>query len=54
MDDLLEVSRVSRGKIERRKEPVELAAVVRSAIESSLPLIEPAGHRLAVSLLPSR
>ncbi len=50
VDDLLEVSRVSRGKIELRKEPVELAAVVRSAIESSRPLIEAAGHRLAVSL----
>jgi PAS domain S-box-containing protein len=49
VDDLLEVSRISTGKIELRKEPVELAAVVRSAIESSRPLIEAAGHRLAVS-----
>ena len=48
VDDLLEVSRITRGKIELRKEPVELAAVVRSAVETSRPLIEAAGHQLAV------
>ena len=46
VDDLLEVSRITRGKIELRKEPVEVAAVVRSAVETSRPLIEAAGHEL--------
>jgi signal transduction histidine kinase len=35
VDDLLEVSRITRGKIELRKEKIELAAVVRSAVETS-------------------
>jgi PAS domain S-box-containing protein len=50
VDDLMEVSRITRGKIELRKEPVELAAVVRSAVETSRPLIEAARHQLAISL----
>lgn len=50
VDDLLEVSRISRGKIELRKERVELAAVIRSAVETSQPLLDAAGHQLAVSL----
>ncbi len=52
VDDLLEVSRISRGKIELRKEPVEVAAVVRSAVETSRPLIEAGGHRLALAIPP--
>jgi len=50
VDDLMEVSRITRGKIDLRKEPVELAAVVRSAVETSKPLIEAARHQLAVTL----
>jgi signal transduction histidine kinase len=50
VDDLLDVSRVTRNQIELRKEPVELAAAVRSAIEASGPLIEEMGHELEVSL----
>jgi len=50
VDDLLEVSRITRGKIELRKELVEVAAVVRSAVETSRPLIEAAGHELVLSL----
>jgi PAS domain S-box-containing protein len=52
VDDLMEVSRITRGKIELRKEPVELAAVVRSAVETSRPLIEAAGHQLALTIPP--
>ena len=44
VDDLLDVSRISRGKIELRKERVELAAVVQHAVEASRPLIEQRGH----------
>ena len=50
VDDLLDVSRISRGKVELRRERVELAAAVRSAVETSRPLIEQAGHELTVSL----
>jgi PAS domain S-box-containing protein len=50
VDDLLEVSRITRGKIELRKERVELAAVVRNAVETSRPLVEAARHDLSVSV----
>jgi PAS domain S-box-containing protein len=53
VDDLLEVSRITRGKIELRRELVELEAIINSAVETSGPLIEGAGHRLVVSL-PSK
>ena len=40
VDDLLEVSRITRGKIELRRERIELAEVVRAAVETSRPAIE--------------
>src|SRR5207237_7072521 len=52
VDDLLEVSRITRGKIELRKENVELAAILDNAIETSRPLIDAAGHQLAISISP--
>jgi CheY-like chemotaxis protein/two-component sensor histidine kinase len=52
VDDLLDVSRISRGKIELRKERVQLAAVVSSAVEASRPLIEKWDHELTVTLPP--
>ena len=50
VDDLLDVSRITRGKIELRKERVELRALVTHAIESSRALLEARGHELSVSL----
>jgi signal transduction histidine kinase/ActR/RegA family two-component response regulator len=50
VDELLEVSRITRGKIELRKEHVELSAIISSAVETSKPLIEGAGHQLMVEL----
>jgi signal transduction histidine kinase/ActR/RegA family two-component response regulator len=50
IDDLLDVSRISRGKLELRKERLELAAVVNDALETAAPLIEAGGHKLAVTL----
>jgi PAS domain S-box-containing protein len=50
VDDLMDVSRITSGKIELRKEPVQLAAVVHSAIETSRPLIEQMAHKLDVVL----
>lgn len=52
VDDLLEVSRITRGKIELRKERIELAAVLRSAVETARPLLERGRHQLAISLPP--
>ncbi len=52
VDDLLEISRISRGKIELRKERVDLASVLRNAVETSLPLIESARHQLTMNVPP--
>jgi signal transduction histidine kinase len=52
VDDLLEVSRITLGKIGLRKERVLLSEVVQSAIETSRPLIEDHGHELTVTLPP--
>ncbi|MGH8759984.1 MAG: GAF domain-containing sensor histidine kinase [Burkholderiales bacterium] len=52
VDDLLDVSRITRGKIDLRKERVELAAVVKNAVEASRPLIEKCGHELTVTIPP--
>ncbi|MDP3016566.1 MAG: PAS domain-containing protein, partial [Deltaproteobacteria bacterium] len=50
VDDLLDVSRIVRGKVTLRPEPVELAAVVNQALDMARPLIDARGHRIAVSL----
>ncbi len=52
VDDLLDLSRISRGKIQLRKEHVELAKVLQHAIETSRPVIQEAGHVLEISLPP--
>ncbi|QEL17805.1 hybrid sensor histidine kinase/response regulator [Limnoglobus roseus] len=52
IDDLLDVSRISHNQLDMRKERVELAAVLESAVESSRPLILQCGHELTVSLPP--
>ena len=50
VDDLLDVARIVRGKIELRKEPVDIAAVFKRAIETAQPLIDAQAHQLTVSL----
>jgi len=52
VDDLLDVSRISRGKIELRKGRVELASVVNHAVEAARPLLESKDHELTVTLPP--
>jgi CheY-like chemotaxis protein len=52
VDDLLEVSRITRGQVELRKQVTELAPVIRSAVETSRSLIEAKQHQLAISLPP--
>ncbi|HSV34211.1 MAG TPA: ATP-binding protein [Ramlibacter sp.] len=48
VDDLLDVSRITTGKIELKKEPTDLVSIVNSAIETSRPHIEAAHHHLSV------
>ncbi len=50
VDDLLDISRITRGNIRLKKEDVELATVVAKAIEMASPLIEERMHYLSVSL----
>ena len=50
VDDLLEVSRITKGTFALRHEPVELSTIVRNAVETSEPLIQTARHTLTVSL----
>jgi CheY-like chemotaxis protein len=50
IDDLLDAAGISHGKIELRKERIELSVAVRDALEMSRPLIEAARHTVAVSL----
>lgn len=50
VDDLMDVSRITRGKVELKKQRVRLAAVVSSAVETSRPLIDQMGHELTVTV----
>jgi signal transduction histidine kinase len=50
IDDLLDVSRITQGKIQLRKERVDLAAAVQSAVEAIRLLIETSGQELTLSL----
>jgi len=50
VDDLMEVSRITRGLIELRNEETDLATIIREAVETSKPLIEAGQHQLAISL----
>jgi PAS domain S-box-containing protein/excisionase family DNA binding protein len=50
VDDLLDVSRITRNKIELRKQMTDLASIIRSAVETSRPLIDAQGHELRMQL----
>jgi signal transduction histidine kinase/two-component SAPR family response regulator len=50
VDDLLDVSRITRGKIELRREPLEIATAVARAIEIASPLLEQQRHNLHVDV----
>jgi signal transduction histidine kinase len=52
VDDLLDVSRVSRGKIELRKEKVALATIIARATENTRPAIDAGNHELILNLPP--
>ncbi|GAC1538864.1 MAG: hypothetical protein NVS2B9_05600 [Myxococcales bacterium] len=50
VDDLLDVSRITRGVIDLRREPVELSAVVERAVEIAQPLVLARRHQLRVTV----
>lgn len=50
VNDLLDLSRISRGKVTLRKESVAIATIIDQAVEICRPLVNEAGHRLKVSL----
>lgn len=50
IEDLLEISRLNQGKLRLRKERMDLAAAVRSAVQSIQPMIDEAGQRLTVAV----
>jgi signal transduction histidine kinase len=50
LDDLLDVSRITRGRIRLRRAPVELRSAVSAAVEATRPLIDARSHALTVVL----
>ena len=52
VDDLLDVSRITRGRLDLRRQRVELGDVMRSAVETCTPLIEQRKHELLVTFPP--
>jgi signal transduction histidine kinase len=50
IDDLLDISRITTNKLELRRDRVELADVVRQALEASRPVIDQFAHELSVTL----
>jgi CheY-like chemotaxis protein/nitrogen-specific signal transduction histidine kinase/putative methionine-R-sulfoxide reductase with GAF domain len=52
LEDLLDVSRITRGKLALRKSTIELRAAVEAAVETARPQVEGLDHRLSVRLPP--
>ena len=52
VDDLLDVARISRGKIDLKIESIDVARVVAAAVETSRPTVDALQHELTVSLPP--
>jgi len=53
IDDLLDVSRISRDRLELRKEHTTIGEALESAIETCRPAINAHGHRLSVQMAPA-
>ncbi len=50
VDDMMDISRITRGKVELKKEPLELATVVAGAVEAAGPLIKQRSHSITIDL----
>ena len=53
VEELLDVSRISQGKIALKKEPVDLARIIAHSVETTRPLIDARGQTLTVSVPPA-
>ena len=54
VDDLLDISRITRGTIALQTEVIDLASAVERAVETSRPLLDSRRHELIVSVAPAR
>src|SRR6185312_13233356 len=52
VDDLLDVSRIIQGRVELKKERLDLGTIIERAIETAQPFLDARGHTLSVSLPP--
>jgi len=52
LDDLLDVTRIGRGKIELRRARLDLGRLIRDTLQTSMPLIEAGRHRVSLALAP--
>jgi PAS domain S-box-containing protein len=52
VDDLLDLSRISRGTIELRKQRIDLEKIIQQSVETSRPVIEQVGHHLTIDMPP--
>ena len=52
VDDLLDISRITRGRVELAREPVDVGQVVQAALESAGPLLVERGHGVTTSVVP--
>jgi PAS domain S-box-containing protein len=50
VNDLLDVSRITRGKLELRKQPIEIATIVAAGLEMATPLLEQRSHRITLTV----
>lgn len=50
IDDLLDVSRITRNKLQLRREPLDLVEVIQSAVETCRPLLDAVGHKFEMTL----
>ncbi len=50
IDDLLDVSRITRNKLELRKGHIELSSIIQSAVEVALPVMQESAHEFTVTL----
>ena len=54
VDDLLEIARVTRGKVRLQKEVVDVGTIIAYAVETSRPVIDAHRHRLSIALPEGR
>jgi PAS domain S-box-containing protein len=52
VDDLLDISRITRGKLELKRSPVDISEIVTKAVEQASPLLEQRSHHLAMRIEP--